>query len=278
MMAKRKNRIEPYDVWDGTDGYKKPSKIHPSRKRDKKTPLPDPGQSYNPDPEDHQKFLKKLAVKELELQKKQKAINDALKVKVTAQEVQKSDKEELVSGIGHLIGDASTSKGDESSSDTDIAYSDYDEKDFQEMCKDRKVVEKRKSHQQRMRQLKDRLQRKAAKLRKLSRMRLSRFDSIKKLMKKLDAKEKERAKIKKRHKRPKLERMSQKLELSDPIYCLSNELPSNLRQATCPMDKLVREQLESFQSRLLVEPSSYQVKRRKFKKRAFERETQADEK
>lgn len=273
MLSRRNKETISYDVWDGTDGFKKDSKTHPSTKRCKKTPLPHPGQSYNPRPEDHQKFLAKIADKELEFQRKQKALDDAIKLKVNSAEVKKSDKEDLESGIEHLIKD----HADESSSDTDVAFSDYDEKDFEAICKSRKVVEKRKSRQQRMRQLRDRLQRKAAKLRKLSRIRLSRFDSIKKILRKLDAKEKQDAKLKRRHRRPKFERFSQKLELSDPIYCLSDQLPSNLRQTTCPMDKIVREQLESFQSRLMVEPTSQQTKKRKFKKRSFERQTQADD-
>lgn len=275
MLTRRSKKTQPYDVWDGTDGFQKSNKTHPSAKRCKKTPLPHPGQSYNPHPDDHQKFLQKIADKELSFQRKQKALDEAIRLKVNAQEVKKSEKEELESGIEHLI-KGNQEPGD-SSSDTDVAYSDYDEKDFQVICKDRKVLEKRKSRQQRLRQLKDRLQRRAARLRKLSRIRLSRFDSIKRIIKKLDAQAKEKAKLKKKYKKPKFERFSQKLELSDPIYCLSDQLPTNLRETTCPMDKIVREQLESFQSRLLVEPTSQQAKRRKFKKRCFERQTQADE-
>ena len=98
---------------------------------------------------------------------------------------------------------------------------------------------------------------------------------MKKINKELDKKERElAAKPKKaRNRRTKDERLGSKLERSDPIYCLPSELPSNLRQVACPMDRIVREQLESFQSRLLVEPTKLQIKSSKYKRKQFERKT-----
>lgn len=291
--SKRKTEPEPYDLWEGRKEHKKDqsaitkaiNKLHPSLKRTRKTPLPHPGQSYNPNPEDHRRLLSKVMKKELEFQKKQRSLHNAMKVKVSAKELKQSEREELESGIKHLIkksedGTAAT-KGDDSSSSTDDdAFSDYDERDFQAIMKDKKVVEKRKSKQQRLRQLKDRLQRKAAKLRKLKNIRLSKFDAIKKMIKELDKKQKEeeekRKKIRK-GKKVKNERFCQKFEQSDPIYCLSNELPSSLREASCPMNSIVREQLENFQSRLMIEPSSLQVAKRKYKKKRFDRLTAAEQ-
>lgn len=278
LKNKRITTTEPYDIWNDSGADKKSSKltkVHPSTKRSRKTTLPHPGQSYNPDPNDHANLLKKIAQKELEYQKEQTAINRALKVqtKVNAKELRKHEQEEMVAGIKHLIEKDANDSGEE----TDSAYSDYDEKDFEVILKDKKVKEKRKTKQQRLRQLKDKLQRKAAKLKKLKNIRLSRFDSIKKITKELDEKAKQQAaKQTKKHKKTKNQRLGTTFEPSDPIYCLSSELPSNLREVKCPMDAIVREQLESFQSRLLVEPTKFQVKKRKYKKKEYERQA-ADE-
>uniref|UniRef100_A0A6G1S480 Ribosome biogenesis protein NOP53 n=1 Tax=Aceria tosichella TaxID=561515 RepID=A0A6G1S480_9ACAR len=260
--------MELYDLWndEATQGRKKKSSI---KKRDKRPP-PHPGQSYNPDPEDHKRLLNKVAQKEIKHIKKKSALNKATNVKVNLKELRQHEKQELVSGIKHLIkksnDDAQAEESDDSSS-TDSAYSDYDEKDFKVIMKDKKVSEKRKTKKQRLAQLRDKLQRKAAKLRKLKNIRSSRFDAIKKILKKLDAKDKEK-KTTKRHKK-----LGYKLPDPDPIYCVSSELPSNLRETKCPLDAIVREQLDSFQSRLMVEPTKYQMKKRdKYKKRQFERE------
>lgn len=281
QLRKKKSQLGAYDIWDKEE---KSSKLHPSEKRNKKIALPHPGQSYNPDPKDHERLLNKVLKKELEYQKKQQTLNKALKVKVDHKELKKADKDELESGIKHLLKkpEDKNKKNDDhegdSSLSTDEAYSDYDEKDFQAIIKDKKVVEKRKSRQQRMRQLKDKLQRKAAKLRKLKNIRLSKFDSIKRMIKELDKQQKEmEEKRRKKHKKIKNERLGQRFEQSDPIYCLSDELPSSLRQTSCPMNAIVREQLESFQSRLMVEPTSYQIKSRKYKKKEFNRLTAAEQ-
>lgn len=289
MELRKKKSLEVYDIWDG-ESKKKPSKLHPSSKRDKKCPLPHPGQSYNPDPAEHRKLLQKVLNKELQFQKKEKSIRKAVDIKVNAQEVRQNETDDLLSGIKHLIKDAKKgAKGkanksqtqddaDSDGSSTDEAFSDYDDKDFQVILGDKTVKEKRKSKQQRLRQLKDKLQRKAAKLRKLKNIRLSKFDGIKKMMKELDKKEKEAAaRTKKHHRKPKNERLGQKFEPSDPLYCLSNELPSNLRDTSCPMDAIVREQLESFQSRLFVEPTTFQTKKRKYKKKEFQRKIAAEQ-
>lgn len=285
MQLRKKKAANPYDIW--TEENSRPrngGKLHPSSKRNKKNPLPHPGQSYNPDPEDHKRLLNKVLEKELELKRKEVLLRKTVDVKVDIQELKKDEKEELEAGIKHLMKKDSTDKTRldcDSDSATDEANSDYDEKDFQSIMKDKKVKEKRKSHQQRLRQLKDRLQRRAAKLRKLKNIRLSKFDAIKKMIKELNKKEKEEAlkmKTKKKHRAIKNERLGQKFTPSDPIYCLTDELPSNLRQVSCPMDKIVREQLESFQSRLMVEPTSFQVKKRKFKKRKFGRHDDDEEK
>ena len=273
-----------YDLWTTGDGVRNgtgsKSRIHPSKKRNIKRPLPHPGQSYNPDPEDHRKLLERIAKSELEFQKKQASINRAMAVTVSANDLVKHEKEELESGIGHLLKKPSASKGDKKtelredgeSSDTDSVYSGYDEKDFEAILKDKTVEEKRKTKRQRLAQLRDKLQRKAAKLRKAQRIRSTKFDAIKKIVKELDKKERDAAtKAKKRHRRTRDQRLGPKLEKSDPIYCLSSELPSSLRETSCSMDAIVREQLESFQSRLMVEPSNFQIKKRKYKKRAFER-------
>lgn len=282
MELRRRNITEPYDIWLHSGGKKKSGKLHPSSKRTKKNPLPHPGQSYRPDPDDHKKLLQKVAEKELVYQKKKKSLRKAFEKKINATELQKNEKEELESGIKHLIKDTTIEKSGKSSDNsggesTDAAFSDYDEKDFEAIVKDKRVQEKRKSRQQRHKQLRDKLQRKAAKLRKAKNIRLSKFDGIKKINKELDKKEEEDSKKTKRHKKLKNERLGQKFEQSDPIYCLSSELPSNLRQVTCPMSSIVREQLESFQSRLMVEPTSIQVKKRKYKKKTFDRKVAAEQ-
>lgn len=281
-ISKKKTRVEPYDIWK--DATVKPTKLHPSQKRSKKTPLPHPGQSYNPDPEEHEKFLQKILKKELEFQKKEESLKRAFDTKVSKKEVLDNEKQELVSGIKHLIKAKqknAVSKieddEDDDSSGTEIAFSDYDDKDFEAIIKDKRVIEKRKSHQQRLRQMKDRLQRKEAKLKKLKKQRLSKFDSIKKINKELDKRDKGTAAKKKKHKNIKNERLGQKFEQSDPVYCLSSELPKNLREVSCPMNKIVRQQLESFQSRLLVEPTSIQARNRKYKKKVFERKIAAEQ-
>lgn len=285
--SKKKTLENNYDLWETRKEHKKGqnpiirtiNKLHPSSKRTKKTPLPHPGQSYNPDPEDHKRLLDKIIKKEILYQKKQKSINRSLNVKVSSKELQQSQRDELESGIKHLIQpiDAKIEDCDDSSS-TDDAFDEYDEKDFEVIMKDKKVVEKRKTRQQRMRQLKDRLQRKAAKLKKLKNIRLSKFDAIKKMSKELDKKAKmDMEERKKNRKKSKMERFGQKFEQSDPIYCLSDQLPSSLRQTSCPMNAIVREQLENFQSRLMIEPTSLQVKKRKFKKKAFQRRSAAEE-
>lgn len=286
QLRKRKAKVEPYDMW-GDEGAvvgskKTGNKLHPSQKRDKKTPIPHPGQSYNPDPEDHANLIKKIARKELQYKKKQASINKSLNIRVDPKELQQHEKEQEVAGIEHLIPKKDSKlivKNDDSdASSTDSAYGDYDEKDFEAILKDKVVKEERKTRRQRLGQLKDKLQRKAAKLRKLKNIRLSRIDAVKKITKELDKKEKEmKAKEKKhKHKKIKNERLGFKFEQSDPIYCLPSELPSNLRSVTCPMDKIVREQLESFQSRLMVEPTNFQIKKTKYKKKAFDRKA-ADE-
>lgn len=275
MEVKREKITKPYDIWDSNNNTKG-RKSHPSQKRSKKNSLPHPGQSYNPDPSDHKKLLDKILKKELEHKKKQEAIEKALEVKVTRKELRQDEDEELTSGIKHLI---EPNANDEHSdgSDTDAVFSDYDEKDFEAIVKDKTVVEKRKTKQQRLKQLKDKLQRKAAKLKKLKNIRLSKFDAIKKMMKDLDKKDKEMAaNRKKRGALIKGERLGQKFEQSDPIYCLKKDLPKSLREASCPMDSIVREQLESFQSRLLVEPSNIQIKKRKYQRKKFDRSTSDD--
>lgn len=283
MMQLRKTKkitqSKPYDIWENK-AKGKSQKIHPSTKRNKKTSLPHPGQSYNPDPKDHERLLNKVLRKELEYQQKQQTLNKALKVKIDSRELRKSEKDELEAGIKHLLKNSEDNNeknhsDDDTSSSTDDAFSDYDDKDFQAIMKDKKVVEKRKSRQQRLKKLKDKLQRKAAKLRKLKNIRLSKFDSIKKMIKELDKQQKEdEEKRRKKHKKKiKNERLGRKFEQSDPIYCLSDELPSSLRQASCPMNAIVKEQLENFQSRLMVEPTSYQIKNAKYKKKQYDRST-----
>lgn len=281
MELRRKKIVEPYDIWNASTKAKKSHRLHPSLKRLKKAPLPHPGQSYNPDPLEHKKLLEKIAKKELDHQRKETNLNNALKTTVTSEEVRRYDRDELISGIEHFIKDETTTTGRlkdcDSGSETDDAFDDYNEKDFQAIVSDKTVKEKRKSKQQRLKQMKDKLQRRAAKLRKLNKIRLSKFDAIKKITKELDKKDKEKASQKKRHKKIKNERLGQRFEQSDPIYCLSTELPSNLRHVSCPMDAIVREQLESFQSRLLVEPTSHQVKTRKYKRKEFGRLTAAEQ-
>lgn len=279
----------PYDLWsDECVGGK--NKLHPSQKRNLKAPLPHPGQSYNPDPEDHKRLLRKIAEAELRHQKKQAAINRATRVKVNARELVKHEQEELQAGIKHLIG---APKRDEKhsvsrhqddtagdSSSTDSAYSDYDEKDFETILADKTVEERRKTKRQRLAQLRDKLQRKAAKMRKAKNIRLSKFDAIKRILKDLDKKEEvaaAAAKHRRKNRKAKKERLGTRFEQSDPIYCLGSELPSSLRETKCSMDAIVREQLENFQSRLMVEPTNFQIKKRKYKKKAFERDEQADE-
>lgn len=280
QLKNRKSKAkEPYDIWDGIDGPKK-SKIkaksmHPSKKRSKQIALPHPGQSYNPDPEDHDRLLKRIAEKELEYQKTQAAINRALGKgkRVDSDSLVTHEEDEMLSGIRHLI-KGKDRPADLSGDETESVYSEYDEKDFEVILKDKKVQEKRKTRRQRLGQLRDKLQRKAAKLRKLKNIRLSKFDSIKKISKELDKKEKEAiANHTKRHRRTKNERLGPKFTPSDPIYCLKSELPSSLRDVSCPMNAIVREQLESFQSRLLVEPTHLQKKRRKYKKIQYERKS-----
>lgn len=259
--------MELYDLWDDADAVD--CKKKPSVKRRDKRPPPHPGQSYNPDPEDHKRLLNKVAQKELRYLKKKASINKASKVKVNPKELKKHEKQELESGIEHLIkksnNDAQVERVESSS--TDSAYSDYDEKDFQIITKDKKVKEKRKTKRQRLAQLRDKLQRKAAKLRKLKNIRSSRFDAIKKILRILDDKDKEK-KATKRHRK-----LGYKLPDPDPVYCVTSELPSNLRETKCPLDAIVREQLDSFQSRLMVEPTKYQLRKRdKYKKKQYERE------
>lgn len=267
-----------YDIWSEQTGHaKRSNKPHPSQKRTKKLVPPHPGQSYNPEPEQHKKLLEKIAEKELEYQQKQKSIRRAIEVKVEPNELVVDAREELLAGIKHLVGNPEQHKSD-GDSDTENAFSDYEDKDFEAIIKDKTVKEKRKSKQQRLRQMKDRLQRREAKLRKLKKLRLIKFDGLKKLNKELDKKDAEAAlkKSRKHHKRPKEERLGQRLELADPIYCLPSDLPANLRQASCSMNAIVRDRLQSFQSRLMVEPSQFQIKKSKYKKKVFERKV-ADE-
>lgn len=240
IMKVKSKFVDPFDLWANSD--KSSKKLHPSQKRKLKNPPPHPGQSYNPHPEDHKKLLNKIAKDELSYIKKKKSIDNALKVNVD--EDLSTHKEELIDS------------GDE----TDPAFSDYDEKDFEAISKDKAVKEKRKTRQQRMRQLKDKLQRKAAKLRKLKNIRSSKIDGVKKIIKELDN---EALVSKKKSLKLRKERFSQKLEKSDPIYCLSSDIPAELRNVKCPMDKIVREQLESFKSRLMIEPTSFQAKKKK---------------
>lgn len=279
MQTRKKKIVEPYDIWTGSEGKTKAktSKPHPSTKRNKKNPFPHPGQSYNPDPEDHKKLLQKVFKKELEYQKKKASLKKALNVQINAKELRDSERQELESGIKHLIAGDGPHDHNSDGSATDEAFSDYDDKDFSAIVKDKTVKERRKSRQQRLRQLKDKLQRKAAKLKKIKNIRMSKFDAIKRITKELDKKEKEESKKKKKHPKLKSERLGQKFDQSDPVYCLSNELPSNLLGLNCPMDKIVREQLESFQSRLMVEPTSLQTKKRKFKRKVFDRKVAAEQ-
>lgn len=287
MRLTKRKILKPYDIWDYTEesaGAKK----HPSTKRKLKVPLPHPGQSYNPDPEDHKKLLEKIVQEEVKYQNKLKGVDNSVKVKIDSSEIKKSDREELLSGIKHLLPEPKVNEGKpieavklgdhDSGSSTDEVYDDYDDKDFEEITKDKRVVEKRKSRKQRLAQLKDRLQRKAARLKRLHNIRMSKIDAVKKINKELDEKEKELARRKtKRHRKVKKQRLGQRFEQSDPIYCLSNELPSSLRHVSCPLDSIVREQLESFQSRLMVEPTSIQVKKRKYKRPKFERKCAGDD-
>lgn len=293
MLKKRRKISEPYDIWDYTEERAGAKKSHPSNKRKLRAPLPHPGQSYNPDPEDHKRLLAKIVEKETKYQKKLKSIDKSVRVKVKPDEIKRDEKEELLSGIKYLIKEQNNNeskskknrtkisaepKHDDSGSETDGVYSDYDDKDFEAMAKDKRVVERRKSRKQRLAQLKDKLQRKAAKLRKVNNIRLSKIDAIKKINKELDEKEKELARrTTKHHRKVKSQRLGQRFEQSDPVYCLSSELPSNLRKVSCPMDSIVREQLESFQSRLMVEPTKFQVKKRKYKRPAFERKCAGDD-
>lgn len=278
MGLKKQKVVEPYDIWNESDNVSQKKKLHPSHKRTKKNPIPHPGQSYNPNPDDHKGLLRKIAKKELEYKKKEVSLRKAFQTKVNPKELQEDEKRELVSGIKHLINDTigtncSQHADDSDGSSTDSAYSDYDEKDFEAILKDKRVKEQRKTKRQRLAQLKDKLQRKSAKLRKLKNIRLSKIDAVKKITKEIEKKEKEAALKRKKHKKNKNERLGPKFEQSDPIYCLSSELPSNLRQVSCPMDAIVREQLESFQSRLMVEPTKFQIKKSKYKKKQFERRT-----
>lgn len=281
MKTRNKTTLELCDIWADEKATDK-RKSHPSTKRSKSLALPHPGQSYNPDPKDHKRLLAKIEKQELKFQKKQKAIESAVRAKISKDEVRRDEKKELVSGIEHLIKEANPKakiEGYESdaSSATDGAFSDYDDNDFKAIVKDKVVVEKRKSKQQRLKQVRDKLQRNAAKLKKLKNIRLAKFDGIRKINKELEKKERELAGKRKTHKKIKDERLGQRFEPSDPIYCLSSELPKNLRDTSCPMDRIVREQLESFQSRLLVEPTSYQVPKRKYKRPKFERKVAAEQ-
>lgn len=279
MQLKNKKVVGPYDLWANSDTVKdkRAKKLHPSTRRNQKTPLPHPGQSYNPHPEDHKRLLQKVAEKEIEYQRKQASLRRALNIRFDAEELQESVDKDLVSGIEHLINKDDSSRND--SDATDDAFEGYGDEDFSAILKDKTVKEKRKSRQQRLKQLKDKLQRKAAKLRKSKNIRMSKFDAIKRITKELDKKEKEEAKKSKKraHTKLKTERFGQRFEPSDPIYCLSDELPSNLLNVSCPMDKIVREQLDNFRSRLMLEPTSLQMKKRKFKKKVFDRKISAEQ-
>lgn len=278
MRLLRKSKIvDPYDLWAQDESQKKLKKktkshVHPSVKRTKKNPLPHPGQSYNPDPKDHEKLLEKVARKELEYVKKQKSLDRAVNVKVNKAEIEEDEKNEVESGIKHLIDP--TTNHDSDNSDTDVAFSDYDEKDFEAILKDKKVVNKRKTKQQRMKRLKDSLIRKAAKIRKFKNVQLSKLDGIKKVIKEIDN---QTELHRKRSLKQKKERLSQRRSESDPIYCLKSELPSNLRKVSCPMNDIVKEQFECFQSRLMLEPTQFQNKKQKYKKKAFERKLAAEQ-
>lgn len=287
MNLRRSKTLSPYDLWEGQESKKlagqkqtKDKKTHhPSLRRTRGTAIPHPGQSYNPDPEEHDRLLKKVAKKEINEQKKAKAINKAMKVKVDKHELQEHEQAQLVAGIDHLIAKEKISKEDNEASSTDTAYSDYDEKDFESILKDKSVQEKRKTHQQRLRQLKDRLIRKAAKLRKLKNIRLSKFDAIKKMIKELEKEEKlreDKLGKKKKNRKIKNERLAQRFEAPDPIYCVKSELPKSLKDVKCPMDAIVREQLDSFKAKLMVEPTTYQTKKPKYKKPVFERKTASE--
>lgn len=277
MKLRKSKIVDPYDLWSGDIKLSKPSKkskthVHPSTKRDKKNPLPHPGQSYNPDPKDHQDLLKKIAKKEIDYIKKKKALERSVTCQVPRNEIEEHDREELESGIKHLIDPSAVQASD--CSDTDAAFSDYDEKDFEAIVKDKTVKEKRKTKQQRMRQLKDRLMRKAAKLRKFKNIQSSKLDGVKKVIKEID----EQARLhRKKSLKKKKERLSHKDQDSDPIYCLSSELPSNLRKVSCPMDAIVKEQFECFKSRLMLEPTQLQNKKSKYKKKVFERKLASEQ-
>lgn len=225
-------KTRSYDLWEDEEICTKSrrSKVHPSQKRCKKPDLPHPGQSYNPDPEDHQRLLNKILKKEIAYQKKH---NVQPTPKVDPVEVIQSDRQDLVSGIEHLI----TGAKQEHESETDAAFSDYDEKDFEFLANKAKQLAKQqqKTRQQRARQLKDRLQRREAKLRKLKNKKSA--ISIKKLVKQLDKTDKEReAEKKKRRKR----RRTPESEQPDPVFCFKRDLPKSLRLASCPMSSLLR--------------------------------------
>lgn len=256
-----KDRIGVYDIWSSEAEDRTNKKLHPSQKRKEKNELPHPGQSYNPNPKDHRKLLRKLMKDEI------KFINKAKKLDKETRQLKKQTKNHDEIDHRDEIDDESTD---------DEAFEDYNENDFKQIAKDRKVREKRKTPQQRKRELKDKLQKKAAKVKKAKNLKSEKFNGVKKLVKQLDAKDKEhKEKLKKRQKR-RTEKFCQQLELSDPIYCMKSALPSNLRQVACPMRKVVREQFETFQKRLIVEPCQYQTSFRRYNKRRYERRTGDD--
>lgn len=270
-----------YDLWDDSSLDPEEAK-RLSVKRQKKEPhfqkavkLPHPGQSYNPAPEDHRKLLASVARAEIKYLRREEHLKKVAQVpKMTTDELELAEHNELVSGIEHLIPkvDDDTATSQEEHGESDEFCSDYDEADFDAMLKDRVVQEKRKTNSQRMRQLRDRLQRKQAKLRKLRNIRLSKFNSIKKIKKQLDEQDKlkrlmERRRLTKRR----LQRFTQKFEPSDPIFCLPSELPTNLRKVKCPVDAMLRERMESFQGRNLVEPTSLQMRKVRYPRKKFDR-------
>lgn len=257
---KKKQAGQMYDLWSSMPeaSLKGPVK----RKRIIKTKPPHPGQSYNPSAEDHSKLLNKVAKEEIKYQKKARSIRESQAVRLSRAEYNAPETVDLFN-----INDINGRDNSDDEDDDDID-SDYDIKDLDEMLKDRTVKDNRKTPQQRLKQLKDKLQKREAKIRKIKNIKAAKRGSIKKIVKELDEKDEERALQSRRRRRRKM-RVAKDAEISDPVYCLKEDLASNLRSLKCPVKSVVKEQFEAYQKRLLVEPTSIQTTLRRYKKRVY---------
>lgn len=268
--------VNNYDLWDEVEKDESEGNDYVPKKREIKVPehlrqkpsllpaveAPLPGQSYNPDEEEHRKLIMKAVSVEVEkLNKDIKLTNSREKYFVPKEQANNEQAwiEEMSQGLG-------LSPEEEQE----------DEEEIEDVLQFTKQVsrEKKKTKSQRRREAREKAEKIEKETEKKLKMKENQIFKIKSIKKELGEREKRLAERAKRRDEKYVQSLYQPKRLSRfrfeeaPIEVnLTNEISGNLR-STKVEGNLLLDRFKSFQKRNLIEPRVRQLRKRKYKLKA----------